>query len=69
MLSWVASTHAACGTEAFGGAPYGTTKRCLGWHWRMRPVPLETSVELPVGPRNAAMGGADAWDLCHWSLR
>eukprot|EP00959_Pyramimonas_sp_CCMP1952_P270061 5645741-Pyramimonas_sp.AAC.1 len=23
--------HAGGGTGAFGGAPYGTTKRCVGW--------------------------------------
>eukprot|EP00959_Pyramimonas_sp_CCMP1952_P397508 8329422-Pyramimonas_sp.AAC.1 len=42
----------ACGsTGAFGGAPYGATKRCPGCRWRMRSLPLEPSVELPMGPR------------------
>eukprot|EP00959_Pyramimonas_sp_CCMP1952_P229180 4791831-Pyramimonas_sp.AAC.1 len=30
-LSWVALTHAAGATVAFGGAPYGATKRFSGW--------------------------------------
>ena len=44
-------------TGAFGGAPYGATKRCPGWGRRMRTPPLGPSVELPMGPRNAALGG------------
>eukprot|EP00959_Pyramimonas_sp_CCMP1952_P172907 3613290-Pyramimonas_sp.AAC.1 len=35
----------------------------------MRPVPLEPSVELPMGPRSAVLGGVDACGLCHWNLR
>ena len=48
--------HARSATGAFGGAPYGATKRVRGvpeWGWnRMRAQPLEPSVELPMGPRN-----------------
>eukprot|EP00959_Pyramimonas_sp_CCMP1952_P355148 7439387-Pyramimonas_sp.AAC.1 len=29
-LPWVALTHAAGATGAFGGAPYGAAKRCPG---------------------------------------
>ena len=29
-LSWVGETHANCATGAFGGAPYGSTKRGRG---------------------------------------
>ena len=43
-------------TEAFGGAPYGATKRVRGVpEWTrviMRTQPLGPSVELPVRPRN-----------------
>eukprot|EP00959_Pyramimonas_sp_CCMP1952_P048608 1015138-Pyramimonas_sp.AAC.1 len=35
----------------------------------MRPLPLEPSVELPLGQRNAVLGGVDGCGLCHWSLR
>eukprot|EP00959_Pyramimonas_sp_CCMP1952_P234939 4909131-Pyramimonas_sp.AAC.1 len=31
-LSLVALTHADPATGAFGGALYGATKRCPGWH-------------------------------------
>ena len=30
-LSWVGETHVSAATGAFGGAPYGATKRFLGW--------------------------------------
>eukprot|EP00959_Pyramimonas_sp_CCMP1952_P032463 681321-Pyramimonas_sp.AAC.1 len=33
----------------------------------MRTLPLEPSVELPLGPRSAVLAGGDA--PCHWSLR
>ena len=53
----VAGTHVSAATGAFGGAPYGATKRVRGvptWiRVRMRTLPLEPSVELPMGPRNA----------------
>eukprot|EP00959_Pyramimonas_sp_CCMP1952_P276487 5779822-Pyramimonas_sp.AAC.1 len=42
-LSWVGETQANCATAAFGGAPYGATKRGK----RMRTAPLGPSVELP----------------------
>eukprot|EP00959_Pyramimonas_sp_CCMP1952_P231792 4844439-Pyramimonas_sp.AAC.1 len=35
----------------------------------MRAVPLGPSVELPMGPRSAALGGGTACGLCHWDLR
>eukprot|EP00959_Pyramimonas_sp_CCMP1952_P010911 228675-Pyramimonas_sp.AAC.1 len=59
-LSWVAVTHADPASGTFGGAPYGATKCCPGWRGRMRPVALEPSMELPVGPRSAVLGGGDA---------
>ena len=59
-LPWVGETHARAATGAFGGAPYGATKRCPGWGNRMRAVPLGPSVELPMGLQNAALGGGTA---------
>eukprot|EP00959_Pyramimonas_sp_CCMP1952_P170193 3555531-Pyramimonas_sp.AAC.1 len=35
----------------------------------MRTAPLGPSVELPMGPRNAALGGGTACELRHWDLR
>ena len=35
----------------------------------MRTAPLGPSVELPLGPRNAVLGGGDACGLRHWDLR
>eukprot|EP00959_Pyramimonas_sp_CCMP1952_P030104 631241-Pyramimonas_sp.AAC.1 len=35
----------------------------------MRTAPLGPSVELPLGPRSAVLGGADSWELRHWNLR
>eukprot|EP00959_Pyramimonas_sp_CCMP1952_P041451 866978-Pyramimonas_sp.AAC.1 len=32
-------------------------------------MPLEPSVEFPMRPLNAVMGGGDARGHCHWSLR
>eukprot|EP00959_Pyramimonas_sp_CCMP1952_P164707 3442898-Pyramimonas_sp.AAC.1 len=43
-------------TVAFGGAPYGATKRCIERGKRMLPQPLGPSVELPVGPRSVVLG-------------
>ena len=45
-------THAGCAIEAFGGAPYGATKGCIGWEGLMRGAPVEPSVELPMWPRS-----------------
>ena len=49
-------------TEAFGGTPYGATKRVRGvpkWGGAaMRTLLLGPSVVLPMGPRNAVLGGA-----------
>ena len=49
------NTHAGPATGAFGGAPYGATKRVRGvpkWGGGgMRTLPLGPSVELPMGPR------------------
>eukprot|EP00959_Pyramimonas_sp_CCMP1952_P259560 5427045-Pyramimonas_sp.AAC.1 len=33
----------------------------------MGALPLEPSVELPMGPRNVVLGGGDACGPCHWS--
>eukprot|EP00959_Pyramimonas_sp_CCMP1952_P467022 9490906-Pyramimonas_sp.AAC.1 len=53
----VASGIAGTATEAFGGAPYGTTKRVgvrrTGTRAAVRTLPLEPSAELPVEPRSA----------------
>eukprot|EP00959_Pyramimonas_sp_CCMP1952_P217239 4543451-Pyramimonas_sp.AAC.1 len=55
---------------AFSGAPYGATKRCPGWgNRRMRTPPLGPSVERPMWPRNAALGGGTACGHPHWGLR
>ena len=74
MAGW---PHAAFPTGAFGGAPYGATKRVRNvpqWRGgRMRPFPLEPLVELLMGPRNAGgvcrNGGVAAYELSHWSPR
>eukprot|EP00959_Pyramimonas_sp_CCMP1952_P044837 936628-Pyramimonas_sp.AAC.1 len=52
-LYWAGEAHAVCATWTLCGAPYGARKRCTGWGRRMRAAPLEPSVELPVGLRNA----------------
>eukprot|EP00959_Pyramimonas_sp_CCMP1952_P061721 1289705-Pyramimonas_sp.AAC.1 len=36
-------THVDSAIEAYGGAPYGATKRCTAWGRRMRAVALEPS--------------------------
>ena len=54
---------------AFGGAPYGATKRCPGWGNRMRTAPMGPSAELPLGQRNAAPGGGTACEPRHWGIR
>eukprot|EP00959_Pyramimonas_sp_CCMP1952_P269197 5628213-Pyramimonas_sp.AAC.1 len=54
-LPWVWEPHVDTPTGAFGGAPYGATKRCPGWGKRMWTPPLGPSVELPMGLRNAAL--------------
>eukprot|EP00959_Pyramimonas_sp_CCMP1952_P452015 9463970-Pyramimonas_sp.AAC.1 len=35
----------------------------------MRAAPLGPSVELPLEPRSAVLGGGDACELRHWDLR
>eukprot|EP00959_Pyramimonas_sp_CCMP1952_P058424 1220391-Pyramimonas_sp.AAC.1 len=42
-LSWAGKTHANTPTGAFGGAPYGATKRCLARKRRMRTLRLRLS--------------------------
>ena len=48
--------HAGLAVGAFGGTPYGATKRVMGlptWAWgRILALPPEPSVELPQEPRN-----------------
>eukprot|EP00959_Pyramimonas_sp_CCMP1952_P011540 242000-Pyramimonas_sp.AAC.1 len=34
----------------------------------MRDPPLGPSVELPIGPRNAALGARTACEFRHWDL-
>eukprot|EP00959_Pyramimonas_sp_CCMP1952_P317400 6642964-Pyramimonas_sp.AAC.1 len=52
----------ACGTPtgAFGGAPFGATKRCTGCGGRMWYPHMGPYVEFPMGPRNVVLGVADA---------
>eukprot|EP00959_Pyramimonas_sp_CCMP1952_P067733 1413740-Pyramimonas_sp.AAC.1 len=56
-------THANIAIGAFGGVPYGATRRVMGctdlrvhvrWWWRksIRTPPLGFSVELRMGPRS-----------------
>eukprot|EP00959_Pyramimonas_sp_CCMP1952_P186516 3900352-Pyramimonas_sp.AAC.1 len=54
---------------AFRGSPYGGTERCTGLGRRMLAAPLGPSVKLPVGPRNAVLGGGGACELRHQDLR
>eukprot|EP00959_Pyramimonas_sp_CCMP1952_P336274 7041482-Pyramimonas_sp.AAC.1 len=42
-LCWVGVAHAGGATGAFGGAPYGATKRCTDLGWRMRAPPMGPS--------------------------
>eukprot|EP00959_Pyramimonas_sp_CCMP1952_P052346 1094324-Pyramimonas_sp.AAC.1 len=60
--------HARAASGAFGGASSGATKRCPGWGNRVREQPLKTSVEPPMGPRSAALGGGTACESSHWGL-
>eukprot|EP00959_Pyramimonas_sp_CCMP1952_P345067 7226765-Pyramimonas_sp.AAC.1 len=63
MPNWVCGTHAdgPTGHESLYWvwrthvAPYEATKRCIGCGRRTWPPPLGPSVELPMGPRNAAL--------------
>ena len=54
-MGWGMRANPAAG--AFGGAPNDATKRAMGAMklagGRMRTLPQEPSVELPVGPRSA----------------
>eukprot|EP00959_Pyramimonas_sp_CCMP1952_P223798 4679487-Pyramimonas_sp.AAC.1 len=52
----------ACGTPtgALRAAPYGATKRRTGCGGRVWPPTLGPYVELPMGPRSAELGVADA---------
>eukprot|EP00959_Pyramimonas_sp_CCMP1952_P061226 1279699-Pyramimonas_sp.AAC.1 len=63
------SRHANVATEAFGGAPYGATKRCTELGRRMWTPPLGPSAEPPTGPRSAVLSGGDARGHRHWGLR
>ena len=53
---WVRWAHANAAIWAFGGAPYGATKRVRGVPkgagGRMRALQLGPSLEIPMGPRN-----------------
>eukprot|EP00959_Pyramimonas_sp_CCMP1952_P083249 1739897-Pyramimonas_sp.AAC.1 len=46
---WEGDAHANAAAGAFGGAPYGATKRCTGQWQGIRALPLGPSVELPMG--------------------
>eukprot|EP00959_Pyramimonas_sp_CCMP1952_P382593 8016862-Pyramimonas_sp.AAC.1 len=59
-LYWVGRTHVATPTGSSYGALDGATKRCTECDGRTWPPPLGPSVELPVGPRTAALCVADA---------
>ena len=72
-----AGDHADAANGAFGGVPYGATKRLRGvpkWARRRHVDPAAgASVELLWGhetcERCAEMGGADACGRRHWDLR
>eukprot|EP00959_Pyramimonas_sp_CCMP1952_P136281 2851626-Pyramimonas_sp.AAC.1 len=51
-LHWVGEAHADGAIGAFGGDPYGATKRCSGLGRRKRTVPLVPSVAPPMRPRS-----------------
>eukprot|EP00959_Pyramimonas_sp_CCMP1952_P456381 9473075-Pyramimonas_sp.AAC.1 len=59
--------------RAFDTAPHKGTKRCAGLGGRMRTPQLVPSVDLPMRPRAAALGGGDAGGQWHlglgWSSR
>eukprot|EP00959_Pyramimonas_sp_CCMP1952_P127008 2656298-Pyramimonas_sp.AAC.1 len=61
--------HANVADGTFGGASYGAAERCTEWAGRMRTPPRGHSVELPVWPRSAVLGVADACERRHWRLR
>eukprot|EP00959_Pyramimonas_sp_CCMP1952_P418853 8774215-Pyramimonas_sp.AAC.1 len=52
--------YADTATGAFGGAPYGLTKRCTGLGKRMRTPPLGPSVGPLWGPRNVVISMRNA---------
>eukprot|EP00959_Pyramimonas_sp_CCMP1952_P261823 5474956-Pyramimonas_sp.AAC.1 len=60
--------HDNCATGTFGGAPSWATERCTGRGKRTPTAPLGHSVELPLGPRNAELGGGSACELRRWNL-
>eukprot|EP00959_Pyramimonas_sp_CCMP1952_P026715 560903-Pyramimonas_sp.AAC.1 len=68
-LHWVWRTHAGTTTGAFGGVPFGATKRCTGCGGRLRTALLGPFVEPPMGPRSAVLGVADTCGHPHWGLR
>eukprot|EP00959_Pyramimonas_sp_CCMP1952_P187181 3914233-Pyramimonas_sp.AAC.1 len=55
-----ALSHRQRASGVFGRAPLGATKSYSGRGRRMRAPPLRPSVELPMGPRHAAVGGGNA---------
>eukprot|EP00959_Pyramimonas_sp_CCMP1952_P254458 5314877-Pyramimonas_sp.AAC.1 len=61
-------THANYATGTFGGSPYGATKRCPGRGRHARTAPLRPSVELPMRPRSAVLGGRDSCELRTWGF-
>eukprot|EP00959_Pyramimonas_sp_CCMP1952_P442476 9262955-Pyramimonas_sp.AAC.1 len=62
-------TYVTTPTGAFGGAPHGATKRRSGCGGRRWYTPLGPSVELPMEPRKAVLGVADACGTPHWGPR
>eukprot|EP00959_Pyramimonas_sp_CCMP1952_P008014 167766-Pyramimonas_sp.AAC.1 len=67
VLGWK-GTHACGNIGAVGEAPYGATKSCTGWWGRMRAVALRPSLKLPVGPRNAVLGGGTHAGGSRWTF-
>eukprot|EP00959_Pyramimonas_sp_CCMP1952_P340696 7136010-Pyramimonas_sp.AAC.1 len=64
MLNWVYRTHTGGSTGGICGAPYGATKRCVGWvkvpnwvFWTQACGPIGGLRWGPfMGPRNAVLG-------------
>eukprot|EP00959_Pyramimonas_sp_CCMP1952_P324574 6793715-Pyramimonas_sp.AAC.1 len=68
-MYWVEETHANPAIGALSGAPHGATKRIPRLGKSMRTPPLGLSVELPMGPRSAALGGRNAYEDRLWDIQ
>eukprot|EP00959_Pyramimonas_sp_CCMP1952_P100669 2105836-Pyramimonas_sp.AAC.1 len=61
-------THVDFATGAFGGAPFGATKRCTCWGGRMRTVPLRPPMNLLMRQQSSVLGGGDACERADWGV-